>query len=642
VLVLIDHARPERLGEVVRALLPFNPKLEVHSEARKLVGVEFNSTVVLIPQAQDADWLNINRPLFAARSLRVVLFCTREMSETLARSAVDFFDWISHRMECPPGPAPFAVEGFRQALAVRAPGIVWRGGELEAAFGVARPRRRLRRVSAARPYEELVAEVQAARGDWLAWTEVDGDFRLRRVRWALAEARRRTRTILVEPAVSSPGWWEVHGRVAEFPEARERLERAGARHPGRLAALVELEPEAIELMVALLERGVSERTLEVEVMKRGADAGAVIGLLAIRHDLVSQRELVRGEAAPPAARAFSRDDSRHRLLDKEVKAVIQRLERGERLEPEEAAWWSASTRAALPFWASGDELGRRGDVAEVLLRHDSRTGSTWGRLAALARLAGDFKVAHGWARRAAELSPDGWRSLAQVLAAQGRWAEAESLLRQHLAADVRTSEVDRGWLLHELGVAHPDYAASQHELARVLERQGKYAEAEGLLRQVLATNEQALGVAHPHYAASLSVLAQVLERQGRYTEAEELLRQSLATQEEALGAASPELCPTLTLLGFTLFRLDRPQEAEPLLRRSIEIALGTWGLHHAETAQALHRLAQVQAALESPDAAATARQAVDTLLQSLGADHPVTQAALPELNRILGASTSQA
>lgn len=135
----MDHARPERLGELVRTLLPLAPELEVHTEAQQLAEVRPGSTLVLAPRAEDADWLNINRPLFASRALRVVLFCTREVTVALSRGAVDFLDWVSLRLECPAGPVPFAVAGLRCALAARVPGIVWTGGDLEASFTAAGP-----------------------------------------------------------------------------------------------------------------------------------------------------------------------------------------------------------------------------------------------------------------------------------------------------------------------------------------------------------------------------------------------------------------------------------------------------------------------------------------------------------------------
>lgn len=647
-LVLVDHARPERLGDLVRALLPTNPELEVHSDARKLAEVKPGSMVVLVPRAEDADWLNLNRPLFAVNGLRVVLFAPREVSVALARRAVDFFDWISHRLDCPPAPVPFAVAGLRRALAIRAPGIVWKGGDLVSAFRAVRPRRRLRTVSAARPYEELVAEARAVGPDWLAWTDVDGEFRLRRVRWALAEARRRGRTIIVEPPASSPGWWEVHGRVADFSAARERLERAGARHAGRLAALVDLEPEAIELLGALLERGIPEQTLEAE-LPRGMDPGAAIGRLAAVHGLVSEKELVRGKASPPAMRAFSvRSGELHRLQGVEVEAVVQRLAQGTHLDPEDAAWWAATTTRTLPLWMSRDGLGMRGDVAEVWLRHEPRRGRAWEELATAALAAGDFQVAHLWALRAADLEPERWMGFAQVLIRQGRWAEAESLLRQRLTTESSRHRNralhELAWVLEEqgryaeseellaqvltleeesLGKTHPNYAASSHNLGRVLDRQGRYAEAEELLRQALAVKEKSLGKIHPNYAASLCNLAWVLDKQGRYAEAEELMRQALAIDEKALGTAHPDYATSLHNLAWMLQTRGRYAEAEELMRQALAIEERALGKAHPYYAMSMHRLARVLGSQgRYAEAEELLRQALATYEKALGETHP--------------------
>ncbi|HEX5748047.1 MAG TPA: tetratricopeptide repeat protein [Archangium sp.] len=655
----MDHARPERLGELVRTLLPIAPELEVHTEAYRLAEAKPGSMLVLIGRTEDADWLNINRPLFASRELRVVLWCTREVSEALLKRAVDFLDWISLRLECPAGPAPYAVAGLRCALAARVPGIVWTGGDLEASFAAARPRRTLRRISAARPYEELVAEAKAAGGrEWLAWTEVDGDFRLRRVRWAMAEAGRRTRTILVEPAVRSPGWWEMHARVAEPAEACERLRSAGSKQPGRLAALVDLEPETIQLLGGLLERGVEEHFLDGELLK-SADPGAAVGRLAAEQGLVMEKEQVRGRAPPPVMRAFGAERDRiRRLHEAKLNTIEQRLHGEEQVDAEETSFWAASTRSTrfIP-------TGSRGELAEVLLRRTPGTSGRWDQAANIALLAGDADVAHLWARRAFETDNEQWKVLTQALIQQGRFTEAESLLRRQLQAE-RTSALARGWILHELGVVldsqgkyaeaeallrqslsiyeqalgthHPSYGASLHVLAGVLESQGKYAEAEALLRQSLSIHEQALDIHHPNYGASLHELARVLQSQGKYAEAEALFRQSLSIYEQALGTHHPSYGASLHELAGVLESQGKYAEAEALLRQSLSIDEQALGTHHPSYGVSLHELARV---LESQgkyaEAEALLRQSLSIYEQALGTHHPHYGVSLHVLASVL-------
>src|SRR6185437_6149382 len=92
ILILVDRARPERLGELVRALLPGSPDLEVHTDVRCAFTVPHGATLVLAPRPSDADWLNIQRPVFARRALRVILWCDADTTLALAHDAVDFFD----------------------------------------------------------------------------------------------------------------------------------------------------------------------------------------------------------------------------------------------------------------------------------------------------------------------------------------------------------------------------------------------------------------------------------------------------------------------------------------------------------------------------------------------------------------------
>ncbi|QRK11435.1 tetratricopeptide repeat protein [Archangium violaceum] len=648
----------------MRALYPLAPELEVHTEAQQLAEVKPGSTLVLVPRAEDADWLNLNRPLFASHALRVVLFCTREVSVALSRQAVDFLDWISLRLECPAGPAPYAVAGLRLALAARVPGITWTGGDLEASFAAARPRRVLRRVSAARPYEELVTEAKAGkREEWLAWTEVDGDFRLRRVRWALAEAGRRTRTLLIEPAVPSPGWWEVHGQVTEPGEARERLKQTGAAFPGRLAALVNLEPEAIQLLGGLMEQGLGERTLEEEILKE-ADPGATVGRLAIAHGLVTEKELIRGRAPPPAMRAFAAERERMRSLrDEELDTLEKQLSQEAQVEREDAEWWSAWAKA-LPFEGQLSILETRGEFVEALLRHTRRTGMRWGQSVSAAISAGALDVADVWSRHAVDADPSNWALLVRVLVEQGRPAEAESLLRGQLTTSKLIPDSTRAWILHELGyVLHQQghyteaekflrqsialeeqslatreagYRTSLEILAMVLERQGRYAEAEETLRKSLTLEEQMLGAQHPRYGASLHNLATLLGKEGRYAEAEELLRRSLAIGEQSLGTRHPDYSASLHELALVIEQQGRYTEAEELLRRSLVLNEQVLGKQHPHYGASLHALAIVlERQSRYAEAEELLRQSIDITKQSLGPLHPSHGASLHELAGVL-------
>ena len=78
-----------------------------------------------------------------------------------------------------------------------------------------------------------------------------------------------------------------------------------------------------------------------------------------------------------------------------------------------------------------------------------------------------------------------------------------------------------------------------NNLANVYRDQGKYGEAEDLLKRALAIREQALGANHPDVAASLVNLANVYRDQGKYGEAEGLYKRALIIAEKRSVRVTP-------------------------------------------------------------------------------------------------------
>lgn len=539
-----------------------------------------------------------------------MLFCDTETSVALARQAVDFFDWISHRVECPSRPPRYAVAGLRCALAARAPGIVWTGGDLEASFAAARPHRKLHKASAAQPYPRILAEVKEHPREWIAWSDIDGGFRLRRVRWALAEARRRTRAILVNPAASSPGWWTAHGRVADPGEARALLEKAGAHFPGRLAALVDFEPETLELVAKLLEHGVTASTIEPRCTQ-APDPGAAIGQLAHEYGLTSSKELSRDEASPPIMRAVHSGliNGVSQLRFAELDGITQRLQEGKRIEASEFAWWTVNvdTEQALVQLPSSVAIPVAPHLIEAVLRTRAPTSETSNALGVFATLAGDMDAAGHWARLSLDavqseavlknaLAPlekvppekhqaygQSLQILATALASQAEYGEAERLLRQAMSLEDKSE----AWV-------STTQANTRHSLAAILRAQGKLTQAEQLLRESITNTNKTLGPEHPAQANLLLELAAVLNRQGKHKEAEALARQSASLLEKTLAPGHPAHALLTNVLTATLTAQGKYSEAEELAKRalaSIEQSLGT---EHPAYGDALHEVATIR------------------------------------------------
>jgi hypothetical protein len=71
-------------------------------------------------------------------------------------------------------------------------------------------------------------------------------------------------------------------------------------------------------------------------------------------------------------------------------------------------------------------------------------------------------------------------------------------------------------------------------------------------RQTLALREKVIEAEYPDTLMSMSLLAQVLERQGKYSEAESMNRQMLALREKVIGAEHPDTLMSMSLLAHVL------------------------------------------------------------------------------------------
>jgi tetratricopeptide (TPR) repeat protein len=95
------------------------------------------------------------------------------------------------------------------------------------------------------------------------------------------------------------------------------------------------------------------------------------------------------------------------------------------------------------------------------------------------------------------------------------------------------------------GLEHPQVAIALGHLGALYGAQGRYAEAETLLKRALAIWERALGPEHRQVAGTLRRLAKIYEAEGKYAEAEPLLTRSLAIVGKDLGPSDPGLLTDL-------------------------------------------------------------------------------------------------
>ena len=185
--------------------------------------------------------------------------------------------------------------------------------------------------------------------------------------------------------------------------------------------------------------------------------------------------------------------------------------------------------------------------------------------------------------------------MAQVLAAQKRYDEAEPLYRRQLA--VAEAEFrKKGEPLH-LGPANdPDLRYVLEILADFYMSAGRFGDGEGVYKRLLDSYEKSFGSGDPRLAYPLSDLAEALKLQRRYDEAAALYRRALAVEKDSDRAL-------VGLAGLHALQ-GSPREAELLYKKAIAIQEQTMGSESMEVGNTLEKYAAFLRSLQRvPEAA---------------------------------------
>ncbi|MBX9624279.1 MAG: tetratricopeptide repeat protein, partial [Gemmataceae bacterium] len=195
----------------------------------------------------------------------------------------------------------------------------------------------------------------------------------------------------------------------------------------------------------------------------------------------------------------------------------------------------------------------------------------------------------------------------------------------HRAGDhrVAAAQLERcAALRRAFAPADPDTLQTEAKLANAIARLGRAAEAEALLRRVLADQTAAAGADSPDAAETENYLGMLLLDTGRPGEAVAPLTHALAVRERHFGPeAQPTLEPLLNLAE-AYEKSDRPAEAAPLRRRA-DAALGRMPKTDPDRLIGLHgqvvRLIQQR---RFAPALAEAEALLELQRAGLGAGHP--------------------
>ncbi len=211
----------------------------------------------------------------------------------------------------------------------------------------------------------------------------------------------------------------------------------------------------------------------------------------------------------------------------------------------------------------------------------------------------------------AELAMD-LSNLADVAGAQGRHAEAESLMRECLTLQKRLHHQDNALV-----------AGAEQGLAATLRAQGKLAEAEPRYLAALEMRKRLFGSEHADVAQSINSLALLAQNKGDLNSAERLFREALAIRVKVFGDPHPIVADALNNLANLYHHQSRHHDAEPLLRDALEMRTKIFGPEHPAVAQSMNNLANVLLDQRNPAAAEPLfRGAWVVWRKSLPPEHP--------------------
>ncbi|MBX9692592.1 MAG: tetratricopeptide repeat protein, partial [Cyanobacteria bacterium] len=202
---------------------------------------------------------------------------------------------------------------------------------------------------------------------------------------------------------------------------------------------------------------------------------------------------------------------------------------------------------------------------------------------------------------------------------QGRFAEAQKLLE----SAKRKAEAS--------GVEPQLLAFVKNNLAEVYANQGRYADAEYLFKEVLATRKKLLGRCNSDTATTINDLAFVYQTQGRYAEAEPLCKDAVEIYKKTRGDNDRNTNLTTCNLGLLYSRLGRFAEAETVFKETLSRQKNALGAEHQDAALTMENLASVyQREGRYPESERLYKEALAIQRKTFGA-HPHTATTLVNL-----------
>jgi eukaryotic-like serine/threonine-protein kinase len=188
-----------------------------------------------------------------------------------------------------------------------------------------------------------------------------------------------------------------------------------------------------------------------------------------------------------------------------------------------------------------------------------------------------------------------------------------------------------------LGDKNPKTLESMNQIGWDLDREGKLAEAESIIRQASEIESKTLKPDDPIALDSMQTLAVILEDLGKYTDEEKLLRQTTEIEKRRFGPDDPQTIRSLGSLATSLAGQNRYPEAEAIYRNLLAVEQRVFGADAPRTLATMHNLANsLQGQGRYTDAEAIYRQELAIEEKVLGPDHPDTTDTMTTLANAVG------
>jgi serine/threonine-protein kinase len=139
---------------------------------------------------------------------------------------------------------------------------------------------------------------------------------------------------------------------------------------------------------------------------------------------------------------------------------------------------------------------------------------------------------------------------------------------------------------------HNYVLGTRRSLAEVMSLQGRHAEADSMLRDVVKLEREELAKGHVEIGRALQAHGEVKLRLGDAASAEALLREALGIRTAALGGSHWLVAETESMLGEALAAQGRHAEAQPLLVGAYERLVAQRGAADRYTREARARLSR--------------------------------------------------